>query len=70
MSTEDRHYFLRRTEEEFALGDGAPSPRIAAVHYEMAYRYASLCGKHTADILPFPMPQQRRSLRGPQARAL
>ena len=41
---QDQAYFARRCDEENCLGDAAATPEIASVHYELAYRYALLCG--------------------------
>jgi hypothetical protein len=35
-------YYARRAAEQTALGDRAAMPRVAVVHYELAYRYALL----------------------------
>jgi len=44
-------YYGRRADEQSALGRQAVSQPVAAVHFELAYRYALLSSK-TA-IVPF-----------------
>lgn len=50
----DHAYFADRVDQENALGDRAASPGIAAIHYELAYRYALLASSIQCDIIPFP----------------
>lgn len=38
----DRHYFLRRAEEERAAGVVAPTVEAREAHIELAWRYRSL----------------------------
>lgn len=42
----DYNYFAYRVDQENELGDRAASLAIAAIHYELAYRYALLCREH------------------------
>ncbi len=43
MSRErDAVYYTRRSEQEYCCGDQSTSPAIAAIHFELAYRYALL----------------------------
>jgi hypothetical protein len=38
-------YYGRRADEQTALGRSAASPKVAVVHYELAYRYALMASK-------------------------
>ena len=49
--SDDRSYYSRRTYEEVAQGDGAIDATVAAIHYELAHRYALLAaGKSVARL--------------------
>lgn len=49
--SDDHTYYSRRTLEEIAQGDGAADATIAAIHYELAHRYALLAaGKSVARL--------------------
>ena len=48
--TNDREYFAYRVDQENEIGDRAASPRIAAIHYELAYRYALRCSDVGHDV--------------------
>ena len=39
----DREYLNRRMDEELERGDRAANSSVAAIHYELAYRYALRC---------------------------
>ena len=43
-------YYGRRADEQTALGDQASTPRVAVVHYELAYRYALLSSEPRAAV--------------------
>ena len=49
----DREYFADRAHRENYVGDCAASSQIAAIHYELAVRYAILCGHGRRNIIPF-----------------
>ncbi len=47
----DRSYYSRRTDEEIASGDKAVNSTVAAIHFELAHRYALLAaGKSVARL--------------------
>lgn len=49
MAENDREYYANRADQEYENGDRAPSPAIAAIHFDLAYRYALLSngvGRH------------------------
>lgn len=48
----DREYFADRVDQENELGDRAANPLIAAIHYELAYRYALLCSDGERNVFP------------------
>lgn len=48
----DCEYFADRADQENEVGDRAASPLIAAIHYELAYRYALLCGDGARNVVP------------------
>ncbi len=48
----DRAYFADRADQENEIGDRTANPQIAAVHYELAYRYALLSQDVGRDVIP------------------
>ena len=42
---DDQLYFTGRVRDEIDRGDQARNSSIAAIHYELAYRYSLLCAK-------------------------
>jgi len=50
---DDRAYFADRVNQEHDVGDSAATSQIAAIHYELAYRYALLCSDDRSDVIPF-----------------
>ena len=48
----DREYYADRVDQEHEIGDRAASPRVAAIHYELAYRYSLLCNDGRRDVIP------------------
>lgn len=49
----DREYFADRAEQEVEVGDRAASPLIAAIHYELAFRYSLLSHHGRLDFQPW-----------------
>ena len=47
-------YYGRRADEQTALGRQAATQRVAAVHYELAYRYALLSSRAATTFHPEP----------------
>lgn len=45
LQPDDQAYYLRRAEEEMDRGDQAIGPAIAALHYELSYRYSLLASR-------------------------
>lgn len=53
----DREYFASRAEQESEVGDRAATPSIAAIHYELALRYALLSHPGRLDLQPWMVSQ-------------
>lgn len=52
-SFNDRSYYSSRTSQEIAQGDCSPNATVAAIHYELAHRYALLAAGQSVARLTF-----------------
>lgn len=52
ISGNDHNYFVTRAREEAGIGEETANQKVAAIHFEMAYRYALLAyGPPTAVLI-------------------
>ncbi len=49
----DRSYYSSRTSQEIAQGDCSADATVAAIHYELAHRYALLAAGQSVARLTF-----------------
>lgn len=53
MSAPDRKYHAMRAAQEQRLAEEATDPKIAALHRELASRYAELAGEPPEQVVQF-----------------
>ncbi len=57
---DDRDYYSARANDASARGSQASNPRVAAIHYELAYRYSLLTGETSVERTELKLRHQWR----------